>query len=526
MIQIRVCARVLASLATLCASVTAQEHKAADEPQGGASALTAESKSDKHHYDAGRSFEEQGRYEGAVREFQKISAQLEKTHYYDDLAFCLEELRRYDEAIKVFSQVLSLNPKDSYAHRELGICYYEKEQFERATNVLQQAVSLDPSDAVSHRWLGYAFYRMQKYAAASDALNVALKLEPNDFSANYWRGLSSLRAGRFEEASGSLGKAVELRPSDFNANLWRGTSLVRAHKFLEAIPSFEKARGIRPQDQVSRVELFTCYLATQQFQKASQIFPSFVAGLGTALTMVYVVGFVLLLVFSLPKRSATVPGLRFSIAWLALFFIGQITFLLLFTLFPLLGLNESVFSGLMLAGVPVIVVAAIGFARQPWGAPFQWPLRFGPWKVAAISFLLLLLLFLMSTAFSWLYAETMHKPPPVPHSIPLIQKALHTNPLIAWLAVPLVLPMVEEILFRGLFYGAFEKRWGVRGAILGSAFVFACIHLQVVGFVYIFCIGVILAWARWRSGSLGLPIAIHGLNNATALLLLTFLPAA
>jgi len=142
-----------------------------------------------------------------------------------------------------------------------------------------------------------------------------------------------------------------------------------------------------------------------------------------------------------------------------------------------------------------------------------------------MSFLLLLLLFLMSAAFSWLYMQIMHKPLPLQHTISLIQKALRTNPLIAWLAVPLVLPVIEEILFRGLFYGAFEKRWGIRGAILGSAFVFACVHLQVVGFVYLFCIGVILAWARWRSGSLGLPIAIHGLNNATALLALTFLPA-
>jgi uncharacterized protein len=137
----------------------------------------------------------------------------------------------------------------------------------------------------------------------------------------------------------------------------------------------------------------------------------------------------------------------------------------------------------------------------------------------------MLVLFLMSAAFSQLYVEFAHKPLPLQHSSPLIQKALQTNPVIAWLAVPLVIPVVEEILFRGLFYGAFEKRWGIRGAILSSALVFACVHLQLVEFLYLFCIGVILGWTRWRCGSLGLPIAIHGLNNAVALLALTFLPA-
>jgi FOG: TPR repeat len=524
-ILIRVCVRFLAVSLTLCAFSPARAEPR-DEHQRDATTVPVESNSDKEHYEAGRSLEEQERYEDAAREFRRaISINPKDPLYYDDLAFCLEKLERYDQAIEVINQVLSLDPKDSFAHRELGIGYYSKQQLEKAIKALQQSLSLDPTDFFSHLYLGYALYRSQKYDAAADSLDKALKLTPNDFDAHYWRGLSLMRAYRFDEASRSLGKAAELRPSDFNANFWRGMSLVRAHKFLEAIPSFEKAREIKPQDKRSRVELSTCYLATQQFQKGARIFPFFVAALGGVLTVIYAVGFALLLPFSLPLRSATFPELLFSVAWLALFFVGQSAFCLLFTLFPPLGLNESVFSGMMLAGLPIILVEAIGFARQPWGVPFQLPLRFGPWRVAGISFLLLLLLFLMSAAFSWLYVEIMHKPPPLQHSIPLIQKALQTNPLIAWLAVPLVLPVIEEILFRGLFYGAFERRWGIRGAILGSAFVFAFVHLQFVGFVYLFCIGVVLAWARWRSGSLGLPIAIHGLNNAVALLALTFFPA-
>jgi len=525
-IQITVCVRFLAAFLTLCAFSAAQEQNARDEHQRDPSTVPVESKSDKEHYETGRSLEEQGRYEDAMREFQRaISIDAKNSVYYNNLAFCLKELRRYDEAIEIINQALSLDPKNSYAYRELGICYYGKQQLEKAIKALQQAVSLNPSDAASNRWLGYALYQSQKYDPATDALDEAIKLRPNDFNAHYWRGLSSLRAGRFEEASRSLGKAAELRPSDFNANFWCGMSLLRAHKFLEAIPSFEKAREIKPQDKVSRVELFTCYLATQQFQKGARIFPFFVAALGGALTVVYVVAFALLLPFSLPIRTAAFPGLLFSIGWLALFFVGQSAFFLLFALFPPVGLNESAFSALMPAALPIIVVAATGFARQPWGATFQLPLRFGTWKIAAISLFLLCMLFLMSAAFSQVYVQITHKPLPLQYSIPLIRKALQTNPVIAWLAVPLVIPAVEEILFRGLFYGAFEKRWGIKGAILGSALVFAYVHLQFAGFFYLFCVGVILAWARWRCGSLGLPIAIHGLNNAVALLALTFLPA-
>jgi membrane protease YdiL (CAAX protease family)/tetratricopeptide (TPR) repeat protein len=483
----------------------------------------ADSNSNKEHYEAGRSLQEQGRYEDAARAFQRaITINSKNALYYDDLAFCLEKLERYDEALEASKRALLLDPEDSYAYRELGIGYYSKQEFGKAIEALQQSVSLDASDFFSYLYLGYALYRSQKYDAAAKALDAALKLEPNDFDANYWRGLSLMRAGRFAEASYSLGKAAELRPSDFNANIWRGRSLLRVRKFLEAVPNFEIAQEIKPQDKASRIELFTCYLATGQFQKGFRLFPFSAALLGGALTFAYLVGSALLLPFSLPVRRATFPSLRFAIAWFVVFFVGQIGFLLLFALVPALGLNGSVFTALMLAGAPIIIVAATGFARQPWGAPFQLPLRFGTRRIMAIALTLLFLLFVINATVSQIYVVITHKPLPLQNSIPLIQKALQTNPLIAWLAVPLVIPVVEEILFRGLFYGAFEKRWGIRGAILGSALVFACVHLQFIGFFYLFSVGLILGWARWRCGSLGLPIAIHGFNNATALLALTF----
>jgi len=102
-IQIRI-ASAFAAFLMLCASSAAQEPKPTVEPQRDASTVPVESKGNREHHEAGRSLEEQGRYKDAVREFQKISDQLKKSRYYDDLAFCLEELPRYDEAISVFSQ--------------------------------------------------------------------------------------------------------------------------------------------------------------------------------------------------------------------------------------------------------------------------------------------------------------------------------------------------------------------------------------------------------------------------------------
>jgi membrane protease YdiL (CAAX protease family) len=113
-------------------------------------------------------------------------------------------------------------------------------------------------------------------------------------------------------------------------------------------------------------------------------------------------------------------------------------------------------------------------------------------------------------------------PVTIQEAIPLVKYALIANPVAAFLSVVIVGPIVEEILFRGLIYGALEKRLRVSGAILVSSFLFALVHLQVVYFIPIFCLGLVLGWARWKANSLGLPILIHVLNNGVALLFLRF----
>jgi membrane protease YdiL (CAAX protease family) len=99
---------------------------------------------------------------------------------------------------------------------------------------------------------------------------------------------------------------------------------------------------------------------------------------------------------------------------------------------------------------------------------------------------------------------------------------LSANPATAFLSIVIIGPIAEEIIFRGLIHGALEKWLGVAGAILVSSFIFASVHLQVIHFISIFCLGIVLSWARWKSGSLGLPILLHVLNNGVALLLLKF----
>lgn len=92
-------------------------------------------------------------------------------------------------------------------------------------------------------------------------------------------------------------------------------------------------------------------------------------------------------------------------------------------------------------------------------------------------------------------------------------------PELFFIAVVIVAPIFEELLFRGfMFRGIQSSQLGSGGAILISAAIWAGVHLQYNGYfmTVIFGLGVLLGAARTQTGSTYVPIAMHGLNNLIA----------
>ncbi len=81
---------------------------------------------------------------------------------------------------------------------------------------------------------------------------------------------------------------------------------------------------------------------------------------------------------------------------------------------------------------------------------------------------------------------------------------------------------IEELLFRGVIYHAFDEWRGVRWAIWGSALLFGVYHVgwQGVAAVGALLFGVIFAVIRWRAGSMIGLVIVHGLMDVIATIML------
>ncbi|MDD5223341.1 MAG: CPBP family intramembrane metalloprotease [bacterium] len=101
-----------------------------------------------------------------------------------------------------------------------------------------------------------------------------------------------------------------------------------------------------------------------------------------------------------------------------------------------------------------------------------------------------------------------------------VYKTARFWPLLAFVLV-VAAPFFEEVFFRGfLFQGIRHSRLGPGGAVVFCALAWAVIHFQydLYGMITIFAFGIMLGWARFRSGSVYLPIMMHAFINLVALI--------
>jgi uncharacterized protein len=96
------------------------------------------------------------------------------------------------------------------------------------------------------------------------------------------------------------------------------------------------------------------------------------------------------------------------------------------------------------------------------------------------------------------------------------------DPVVVVLAVVVLAPIAEELFFRGIVFNAWLREGGRRWAYVGSAALFAAVHLSFVSVLPIFLLGLALAWVYERTRNLLAPIVMHatvnGISVAIALL--------
>ena len=92
-------------------------------------------------------------------------------------------------------------------------------------------------------------------------------------------------------------------------------------------------------------------------------------------------------------------------------------------------------------------------------------------------------------------------------------------PILLILGVSLGAPFLEEFIFRGLlFRGWRDSMMGVWPTIILTSLIWTALHIQynIIILTWLFLLGILIGYARQKTGNIWVPIAMHAFNNALA----------
>jgi sodium transport system permease protein len=189
------------------------------------------------------------------------------------------------------------------------------------------------------------------------------------------------------------------------------------------------------------------------------------------------------------------------------------------------GLGGIVLGELICVIVPTLVflrvrrvpLETLGLA--PPGSTAAWP----PW-LATLGGLLCGAgaFYLVAVALRTWLERIWPTPPEVKEALERMVIPTHgARPLaVDLVAMALVPAVAEELLFRGVLFGAARPRLGASGAVVVSAVAFGLYHGSIYRFVPALLGGLLLGVVRAASGSLWPAIAFHVANNASVIVAL------
>ena len=194
---------------------------------------------------------------------------------------------------------------------------------------------------------------------------------------------------------------------------------------------------------------------------------------------------------------------------------------------PLAAVLTSVTLGLIVLGV----VWLLGLRGQQNKADLLGLARVGRPRLGSLAWTLVVIA--ASLAFSSVYVLTVRQLGLDTLLPPAHEELVFGGPavVLSFVALALWTPLTEEIFFRAYIFGGLIRRWGVTGAMLISALVFAFFHdlaILILPFnpslyetsgapgvlIPIFVTALLFAWLYRKTGSLWGPVAAHAAQNA------------
>jgi len=213
----------------------------------------------------GSAYSNQGRYEDAVRAFQRaIQLDRNQAEVYYQMATALGKLNRSEEraqALEHFRQLREKKQKtDEDVRRaerllEMAKPLVDQGELVQAVSLLQEAHSIQPdSGDILFRLAGLQ-YDLRRYVAARQSVTEAIRRTSDEWNYYLLLGLIEKDVSRLDESRVALERALQLNPNSADIRNHLGDVAMRQTRFREAAEHFQIALKFAPDDLAIQANL-------------------------------------------------------------------------------------------------------------------------------------------------------------------------------------------------------------------------------------------------------------------------------
>ena len=216
-----------------------------------------------------KSFHQQRRYEEAVKIYDEVLAKNPsdaQVHFL--LGASKKALGKPQEALVAFQKAVELDEKHQQAWEQIGDLLMNRMDYRGAENAFLRSSELNPNSAPSWEGLAQTYLYQQKAQQAESAYEKLLQLEANNIPAIYNLGVLQHQSGKNDAAKESFKKVISLNPNYAEAyNNLGGIYLIEG-QIDQSIQENERALQLKPGLATAHYSLFTAYEVKKNYPLA------------------------------------------------------------------------------------------------------------------------------------------------------------------------------------------------------------------------------------------------------------------
>ena len=182
-----------------------------------------------------------------------------------------------DIALKLYNQVLEIDPNHSQAHNNLGLIFQNQKNHEKAKDCYEKAIEINPNYVDAYNNLGILLSQLGENQKLIGYFEKAIELNPNYSLAHNNLGVIFKNLGEYEKAKSFYEKAIEIDPNYANAHINLAIIFKILKDYQKAKECYEKAIEINPNHSQAHNNLGVIFKDLGENQKAKSCYEKAIA---------------------------------------------------------------------------------------------------------------------------------------------------------------------------------------------------------------------------------------------------------